>query len=76
VLGALRTLGFDGWLSYKTDADTLAGTYGQGLAIYVSQPGSRNSGSRMKIQHCCCQGLSASSCSQRQIVDADAVELR
>jgi hypothetical protein len=31
-----------------------------------------NSGSRRYIKHCCCHGLIASSCSHRQIVDADA----
>ena len=38
VLVALRDLGFKERLSYKTDADTLAGRYGSGAAIYVSQP--------------------------------------
>jgi len=37
VLVALRDLGFKERLSYKTDVDTLAGRYGSGAAIYVSQ---------------------------------------
>jgi hypothetical protein len=40
VLAALRRLGITARLSYKTDAATLAGTYGKGSAIYVSQPDS------------------------------------
>jgi hypothetical protein len=39
VLAALRELGFTKRLSYKTDADTLEGHYGEGVSIYVSQPG-------------------------------------
>jgi Domain of unknown function (DUF1917) len=38
VLVALRDLGFKERLSCKTDVDTLAGRYGSGAAIYVSQP--------------------------------------
>lgn len=38
VLAGLRDLGFGERLSYKTDVDTLAGRYGSGAAIYVSQP--------------------------------------
>jgi len=38
VLVALRDLGFEERLSYKTDVDTLAGQYGSGAATYVSQP--------------------------------------
>lgn len=40
VLSELRTLGFNGRLSYKPDAYTLSGVYGSGAAIYVAQPGS------------------------------------
>jgi hypothetical protein len=40
VLRELRALGFNGRLSYKTDASTLTGQYGSGSATYVSQPGS------------------------------------
>jgi hypothetical protein len=40
VLVALRQLGVRSRLSYKTDAATIAGSYGKGSAIYVSQPGS------------------------------------
>lgn len=40
VLAALRELGIEGRLSYKSDEATLQGTYGRGAAIYVSQPGS------------------------------------
>lgn len=40
VLAALRELGIEGRLSYKSDEATLQGTYGRGTAIYVSQPGS------------------------------------
>ena len=40
VLRELRALGFNGRLSYKTDAATLTGKYGKGTATYVSQPGS------------------------------------
>jgi hypothetical protein len=42
VLRQLRTLGFQERLSYKTDDDTIAGGYGSGSAIYVSQPGSND----------------------------------
>jgi hypothetical protein len=38
VLRELRHMGFTGRLSYKRDSDTLAGVYGSGAAIYVSQP--------------------------------------
>jgi Domain of unknown function (DUF1917) len=40
VLAALRGLGIEGRLSYKSDEATSQGTYGRGTAIYVSQPGS------------------------------------
>jgi hypothetical protein len=40
VLGVLRELGFAQRLSYKEDAATLTGVYGQGAALYVAQPGS------------------------------------
>lgn len=40
VLAALRGLGVESRLSYKSDEATLQGTYGRGAAIYVSQPGS------------------------------------
>jgi Domain of unknown function (DUF1917) len=40
VLGELRELGFTQRLSYKEDAATLTGVYGQGAALYVAQPGS------------------------------------
>ena len=40
VLTGLRQLGFTHRLSYKSDADTLSGTYGPGSAMYVSQPNS------------------------------------
>ena len=39
VLVGLRELGFAERLSYKTDAATHAGRYGDGVAIYVSPPG-------------------------------------
>lgn len=39
VLVGLRELGFSQRLSYKTDAATHAGRYGDGVAIYVSPPG-------------------------------------
>jgi len=39
VLAGLRELGVSWRLSYKTDDATLAGRYGDGSAIYVSQPG-------------------------------------
>ena len=39
VLAALRALGFDQRLSYKTDRETRSGRYGSGTAIYVAQPG-------------------------------------
>jgi hypothetical protein len=39
VLRRLRAIGFQERLSYKTDDDTMAGRYGSGSAIYVSQPG-------------------------------------
>jgi Bles03-like protein len=39
VLRRLRAIGFQERLSYKTDDDTIAGHYGPGSAIYVSQPG-------------------------------------
>lgn len=39
VLTALRKLGVTWRLSYKTDDATLSGRYGDGSAIYVSQPG-------------------------------------
>jgi len=41
VLCGLRDLGFEGKLSYKTDATTLAGSYGRGVATYISDAGSR-----------------------------------
>jgi hypothetical protein len=40
VLAALRDLGFTGTLSYKSNADTRAGVYGEGASMYVSKPGS------------------------------------
>jgi Domain of unknown function (DUF1917) len=40
VLTELRGLGISWRLSYKTDAATHARRYGQGVATYVSQPGS------------------------------------
>ncbi len=42
VLVALRELGFEQRLSYKTDEDTLSGRYGEGVSIYVSPQGSRD----------------------------------
>jgi hypothetical protein len=39
VLAGLRELGFTQRLSYKTDAATYAGRYGDGAATYVSPPG-------------------------------------
>lgn len=42
VLRGLRALDVGGRLSYKTDVDTLSGTYGAGAAVYVSQPGSKD----------------------------------
>jgi hypothetical protein len=40
VLCELRAMGFADRMSYETDDATLAGRYGPGSAIYVSQPGS------------------------------------
>lgn len=42
VLGVLRDLGVYWRLSYKADEDTLAGRYGRGASIYVSQPDARD----------------------------------
>lgn len=39
VLKELRSMGFAGRLTYKTDADTERGIYGPGAAIYWSPPG-------------------------------------
>jgi hypothetical protein len=39
VLRELRSLGFAGRLTYKTDADTERGIYGSGAATYWSPPG-------------------------------------
>jgi len=40
VLGTLRQLGFNGWLTYKEDTATVTGLYGKGAALYSSRPGS------------------------------------
>ncbi len=40
VLGALRQLGFTGWLIYKEDTATVTGLYGKGAALYSSRPSS------------------------------------
>lgn len=40
VLAGLRSLGFEGRLSYKEGGATHAGIYGRGASLYVAQPGS------------------------------------
>jgi hypothetical protein len=40
VLRGLRGLGISWRLAYKTDEATVAGVYGRGAAVYVSQPDS------------------------------------